>query len=688
MPCRATLLAALLLVGSVPAWATPLTKARTEKNVDWVSAGVGGLGAGSGVLTVSGVSGTITHAFLYWHGIDRPGEGGDGIYDNPEVSFAGTMVTGVAIGDGPTNCWPKVFNPPGTTPTPAPGSSRAYRADVTSLVTGNGSYAISGLAAKSGHDGNGASLVVIFDDGNPANDRDLIIFEGNDGNVADGFPGEADGWNDALEQIAYSGGAVFAELHVADGQGGTFTDDTVTFSTGGAPLSIMDTDQLWDGQSVPDAGHSRATDPTTAGSLWDIHTFDASSLFTGPGTFTLTIDGQFETVDCIALLLVLLDVQATQPTPTITPLPFTPTSTATRTSSATPTPTPSATATRTATASVTSAAAATSTRTASATSAASFTATRTTTAAGGTTSTATRTATASVTSAAPATATATRTASGAVTLTATRTVSGAVTATGTPTGPATGTITAGVVGTSSATQTPAAATATGTGAVAATETPGGPATPTGTVVLEATETPDARFTATASLDLTVTASPAVASTETATAGISPTATRTAAEAATVTPIPLSSATATHTATEVLTVTGTPTASGTAGTATPTANLDGSATTTPTAGFTPSAPPTNAIECLVPCTGDCNGDCRVVINELVLMVNIALSNRPVADCEAGDRNGDRQVTIEELVTAVNRALNGCPLDPAATRRPALDAHSEPDRCNAMFSDNLS
>jgi hypothetical protein len=41
-----------------------------------------------------------------------------------------------------------------------------------------------------------------------------------------------------------------------------------------------------------------------------------------------------------------------------------------------------------------------------------------------------------------------------------------------------------------------------------------------------------------------------------------------------------------------------------------------------------------------------------------MANIALSNVPVAMCDAGDANHDGEITVDEILTAVNNALNGC------------------------------
>lgn len=61
---------------------------------------------------------------------------------------------------------------------------------------------------------------------------------------------------------------------------------------------------------------------------------------------------------------------------------------------------------------------------------------------------------------------------------------------------------------------------------------------------------------------------------------------------------------------------------------------------------------------VACPGDCNSDGRVTIEEIVLMVNIALDLRSRDACQAADRNGDGLVTVEEIILAVSKALAGC------------------------------
>jgi hypothetical protein len=49
---------------------------------------------------------------------------------------------------------------------------------------------------------------------------------------------------------------------------------------------------------------------------------------------------------------------------------------------------------------------------------------------------------------------------------------------------------------------------------------------------------------------------------------------------------------------------------------------------------------------------------VTINELLTMVNIALGNASLSDCEPGDGNQDGAITINEILIAVNNALGGC------------------------------
>lgn len=272
------------------AYADPITNTITENNVDWTSAGVSGVGGGTGDITLAGITGPVGTARLYWHGIDS---GGDGNYDNANVTINGNAVVGTVIGTATTNCW-------------GAGNSVAYQADVTAYVAGDGVYTIAGMSDGVGHNANGASIVVTFDDGDSLNDRDLAFFEGNDSNIPDGFPGEDDGWHAVLTPINYDGaGTVGIQFHNADGQ--TFTDGELTLDAGAGPLVIPDAVGLWEGTSVPSAGTSRATN----GDLWDIHSFDITSAFAPvPGPVALNLDGMEFTSDCLGLVLALVDLPA------------------------------------------------------------------------------------------------------------------------------------------------------------------------------------------------------------------------------------------------------------------------------------------------------------------------------------------------------------------------------------------
>jgi len=69
-----------------------------------------------------------------------------------------------------------------------------------------------------------------------------------------------------------------------------------------------------------------------------------------------------------------------------------------------------------------------------------------------------------------------------------------------------------------------------------------------------------------------------------------------------------------------------------------------------------------------CTGDCNGDGAVTVDELLVMVNVALDNLPATACANGDHNADAAITIDEILQAVNNALLACPAVPTPTPTP--------------------
>jgi cysteine-rich repeat protein len=288
---RLLLAAALLVVLAPPAHATGLTLARTASGVDWVSAGIGGISGDTADIALTGVTGPVSKAYLYWDGMAIAAM--DQTYDNDTIAINGNPITGTTLGSTSPNCWGQ-------------GESRAFVADVTAYVTGDGTYALSGLMAQPTHQPNGASLVVLFDDGNASNDHDLIFFEGNDGTSLNGYGGVEDrGWHALLDGIVYHSGPVSVQFHVADGQSTADTD--ATFHEATHSHTIDEAAGLWDGTSVPLAGTSRS--PGDA--LWDIHTVDISDIFTHQGTYQLYLDSGSQPMDCIALVVLIVDLGAT-----------------------------------------------------------------------------------------------------------------------------------------------------------------------------------------------------------------------------------------------------------------------------------------------------------------------------------------------------------------------------------------
>ena len=69
-----------------------------------------------------------------------------------------------------------------------------------------------------------------------------------------------------------------------------------------------------------------------------------------------------------------------------------------------------------------------------------------------------------------------------------------------------------------------------------------------------------------------------------------------------------------------------------------------------------------------CQGDCDGSGAVGVNELVMMVNIALESADMSECVAADGNDDGVVSVNELVAAVSAALVGCTTSATPTPTP--------------------
>jgi hypothetical protein len=261
---------------------------QTVYGTDYVSAGYGGMrGIGTGTITLAGVSGTVTKALLFWHG---PTNSADPTV-NAAVTFNGAPIVGTNIGLSSDNCW-------GFT------NSQAYRADVTSLVTGNGAYSLANFTNASAEI-NGVSLMVFFNDGNVANNRDIVMFDGNDSNTPNSY--DATGWNVSLPGINYSSGSASMELHVSDGQ--TFEDAALILNA----QTLAAAPDVFQGDSVPNGPGLRN------GGLWDIKSYDVTSYLT-PGPNTLTLTSGYSGGDCLSLIAAVVNLPAgaapAQPNPT------------------------------------------------------------------------------------------------------------------------------------------------------------------------------------------------------------------------------------------------------------------------------------------------------------------------------------------------------------------------------------
>jgi hypothetical protein len=60
-----------------------------------------------------------------------------------------------------------------------------------------------------------------------------------------------------------------------------------------------------------------------------------------------------------------------------------------------------------------------------------------------------------------------------------------------------------------------------------------------------------------------------------------------------------------------------------------------------------------------CAGACSGEGSPSIDDLLMLVSIALGVSPLEQCAAGDTNGDGVISVEEILAAVANTLDGCP-----------------------------
>ena len=328
IPATACCIALVIGASSAGAVNMPMQEYLRLDRTDYVVAGVGGIGApqtqggGAGMLHLEGISGNVTLALLYWNGIDIefPSAGltgGDADYDQPQISFDGGDITGTRVaGGGSNDCWPSADST-------LPPSAATYRADVTQQVRlrGNGDYTFGGLTAKPGHSANGLSLIVYFDDGNPANDLRVTHYEGLQSNT------EGTHFEFAMD---YVGDRVEAVLHASDGQN-LLTDGSLLWKTLPGPgpnpavantlkyITLHDGLQLWPGSSVPYLGHQRNANPA---GLWDIRHMPLTPLFGPAHHYVTQFDYPRSGQDCISLHVIQIVQPADPNGPLLSPNPY------------------------------------------------------------------------------------------------------------------------------------------------------------------------------------------------------------------------------------------------------------------------------------------------------------------------------------------------------------------------------
>jgi hypothetical protein len=240
-------------------------------------------GVGTGTIDVSGVTGPVTGALLYWNG---PTNSTDPAA-NASVTFNGTPITGTNIGFASDNGWG--FQ-----------NSQSYRADVTSLVSGDGTYSLANFRKPPDVEINGASLIVFSNDGDPSNDRNVVAWNGNDSNVTP-LTYAPDGWDETLTNVPYPGsGSATLDLIVSDGQY-VFDDDALLLNG----TEIAGAGNIFGGQSTPENPDS------TGGSLWDVEPFDITGLLSSGSNSLHLTTGVNE--DYLSLVVAIANMPASAP---------------------------------------------------------------------------------------------------------------------------------------------------------------------------------------------------------------------------------------------------------------------------------------------------------------------------------------------------------------------------------------
>lgn len=169
---------------------------------------------------------SVVRAFLIWTTI--------GSLD-PTATLDGGSVTGALVGISHDTCW-------------GLGPNRVYRANVTSLVPGNGNYLVSGVADTGTGDGQGASLVVVYGQSTASTVTRVVIRTGARSLTVTGASRSIP----LLDQSTSTPQS--ASLHLGMGDGQVFGEEPIEVQgqpvTGANLLSGTD-GPLWDDVTIP-----------------------------------------------------------------------------------------------------------------------------------------------------------------------------------------------------------------------------------------------------------------------------------------------------------------------------------------------------------------------------------------------------------------------------------------------------
>ena len=259
-------------------------------NGGYTAAGVGLRNRGAGKIKIDQIpaGAHVYKAFLYWNIVDETRQSRHKL-----LFMNGKLVTGSFIGAAHSPCWMAMY-----------GSAYSYRADVTSLVTGNGSYKLTGVASgiTTGEDpwtvapilplAEGASLVVIYTKSSYPVTR-VYLWEGAEYSGSSVSPYIVVGPIPALSDPV---GLVRTTAIVADGQ----SDATgPTLSVEGNPVS---------GSNFAGSDPKKGGGIYTHGNLWDTATFSVGDmLYPGLSQIEIGIIGSNDCVVWVAQVVSISD---------------------------------------------------------------------------------------------------------------------------------------------------------------------------------------------------------------------------------------------------------------------------------------------------------------------------------------------------------------------------------------------